>query len=77
MCIKRQDLHHSSQQCQILNSLSEGKDQTQILMDTSRMYIHCAVQWEFQLMEFEQAGDTIRTWLHEDILIKSTEEGLE
>ena len=29
------DLHHSSQQRQILNPLSEARDQTHILMDTS------------------------------------------
>jgi len=31
------DLHHSSWQCQILNPLSEARDQTSILMDTSRV----------------------------------------
>ena len=29
------DLRHSSWQCQILNPLSEARDQTRILMDTS------------------------------------------
>jgi len=29
------DLHHSSQQCWILNPLSKARDQTSILMDTS------------------------------------------
>ena len=29
------DLHHSSQQCQILNPLNEARDQTHILMDPS------------------------------------------
>ena len=29
------DLHHSLWQCQILNSLSEARDQTHILMDPS------------------------------------------
>ena len=29
------DLHHSSQQCQILNPLSETKDRTCILTDTA------------------------------------------
>ena len=32
------DLHHSSQQCQILNPLSEAKDQTHILMDISQVH---------------------------------------
>ena len=29
------DLHHSSQQCRILNPLSEARDQARILVDTS------------------------------------------
>ena len=29
------NLHHSTWQCQILNTLSEAKDRTPILMDTS------------------------------------------
>ena len=29
------DLHHSSRQCRILNPLSEARDRTPILMDTS------------------------------------------
>ena len=32
------DLHQSSQQCWILNPLSEARDRTHILMDTSRVY---------------------------------------
>ena len=32
------DLQHSSQQHQILNPLSEARDQTRVLMDTSRDY---------------------------------------
>ena len=31
------DLHHSSRQRQILNPLSQARDRTQILMDTSRV----------------------------------------
>ena len=31
------NLHHSSWPCQILNPLSETKDRTQILMDTSQV----------------------------------------
>ena len=30
-------IHHSSQQCQILNPLSKAKDQTFILMDTGQV----------------------------------------
>ena len=31
------DLHHSSWQCQILNPLSEARDRTYVLMDTSQI----------------------------------------
>ena len=31
------DLHRSSRQCRILNPLSEGRDPTCVLMDTSRI----------------------------------------
>ena len=34
------DLHHNSQQCQILNPLSEARDQTHILMDPSQIHFH-------------------------------------
>ena len=34
------DLYHSSQQCQILNPLSEARDQTLILMDPSHFLNH-------------------------------------
>ena len=36
------DLHDSSQQCQILNSLSEARDRTCNLMVTSWIRFHCA-----------------------------------
>ena len=32
------DLHHSSRQCRILNPLSEARDRTRVLMDTSQVY---------------------------------------
>ena len=32
------DLHHRSQQCQILNPLSKDRDQTCILMDTRQIH---------------------------------------
>ena len=35
-------LHHSSQQCQILNPLTEAKGRTHILMDTSQICFHLA-----------------------------------
>jgi len=37
------NLHHSLQQCWILNSLSEARDQTQDLMDTSRLHYCWAI----------------------------------
>ena len=36
------DLHHSPQQCQILNPLSEARDRTRILQDTSQIRFRCA-----------------------------------
>ena len=33
-------LHHSSQQCQILNPLSKARDRTCVLMDTSQVCYH-------------------------------------
>ena len=35
------DLHHSSQQCRIPDPLSKARDQTGILMDASRVPLHC------------------------------------
>ena len=34
------ELHHSSQQCWILNPLREARDQTFVLMDTSLVHYH-------------------------------------
>jgi len=39
------DLHHSSCHHQILNPLSEARDQTHILMDTSQVH-YTEPQWE-------------------------------
>ena len=38
------DLHHSSQQCRILNPLSEARNQARILVDTSG-FITAEPQW--------------------------------
>ena len=35
------DLHHSSMKRRIINLLREARDQTSILMDTSRICFHC------------------------------------
>ena len=34
------DLHHSSRQHQILNPVSEARDQTRVLMDPRRVHYH-------------------------------------
>ena len=34
-------LHHSSLQCQIPDPLSEARDQTRVLMDTSQICVRC------------------------------------
>ena len=36
------DLHHSSQQCWILNPLNKARAQTCILVDASQIRFHCA-----------------------------------
>ena len=44
------NLHHSSQQCWILNPLCKARDQTHILMDTSRVHnplSHNRNSWDF------------------------------
>ena len=42
-------LHHSSQQCQILNPLIEARDRTRNLMVSSRIHFHCAMAGTSQL----------------------------
>ena len=42
------DLHHTLRQRQILNPLSESRDQTQVLMDASFGFITTEPQQEFQ-----------------------------
>ena len=37
------DLHHSSQQCQTSDPLSEARDQTCILTDTSQICFRCTL----------------------------------
>ena len=36
------DIHHSSWQCQISDSLGAARDRTIILMDASQISFHCA-----------------------------------
>ena len=42
------DLHHSSEQLQILNPLNKAKDQTQILMDASQVHYY----WDMTVTPF-------------------------
>ena len=42
------NLHHSSQQCQLLNPLNEARDGMHILMDTSRIHFHCNMTGLYQ-----------------------------
>ena len=46
-------LHHSSRQCQILSPLSEAKDRTHILMDTSQIRFRCATVGTPETKSFE------------------------
>ena len=43
------DLRHSSGQCQILNPVSEARDQTHVLMDTSRICFCCTTTPIFEI----------------------------
>ena len=47
------NLHHSSQQCRIPDPLSEARDQTHILMDTSRICFRSAARGTPQLFKFK------------------------
>ena len=47
------NLPHSSQQQQILNPLSEARDQTFAFMDASQLRFHWAT-WEIQLWNFSK-----------------------
>ena len=54
------NIHHSSWQRQILNLLSEARDQTCILMDTSQIPFHCTMMGtpreEFLKAKFREEG---------------------
>ena len=47
------DLHHSSQQCQILNPLSKARDPTHILMDTSKIHFCCTTMGTPRISNFK------------------------
>ena len=75
------DLHHSSQQCWILNPWSKARDQTCILMDTSRVGYHwatmgsfCPLSWKcysFPLL----VGECAMVSLHHTVFLLSTGDG--
>ena len=44
------NLHHSSRQCQILNPLSEARDRTHILMDSSQICFHYAMKGMYPIV---------------------------
>ena len=47
------NLHHSSQQCWILNPLSEARDRTWVLMDASQIHFHWATTGTPLILYFE------------------------
>ena len=54
-------LHHGSRQRQILNPLSEARDRTCNLMDTSRIRFCCAVTVTPSAILFKRAVSTLLT----------------
>ena len=65
------NLHHSSQQHQILNPLSEASDQNHILMDTSRVR-YCWVTTGTPLWLFYIPNSLLKFWLYSSILFPSS-----
>ena len=57
------DLHHNSWQHQILNPLSEARDQTCILMDVSQVHYYCATTGTPPKSFEDQFPPTPRTYL--------------
>ena len=66
------DLHHSSWQCQILNPLSEARDWTCILVDTSQICLHWATtgippvlfsSWHFSLPDVFLLINMVIDWI--------------
>ena len=55
------NLHHSSRQHQILNLLSEAKDPTCVLMDTSRIRF-CCTTTRTPWFPFLEAVDVVGGW---------------
>ena len=50
------DLHHSSRQHRIPDPVSEARDRTRILLDTSRIHFHCATTGTHQIMPDQVSG---------------------
>ena len=55
-------LHHSSRQCQILNLLSEARDRTCVLMDTSQICFPCVTMGTPSLLS--SGHDTVMSILY-------------
>ena len=64
-------LHHSSQQSQIPNPLSEARAQTRILMDTSQIHFHCTTVETPQFANIKSCQEPTRS-SHPLIHIPST-----
>ena len=65
------DLHHSSRQRQILNPLSEARDQTCILMVPSRIRFRCAMTgtpYKLLYLSVNLKLDFFQTWYSMNIL---------
>ena len=67
------DLYHSSQQCQVLNPLSEARDRICILMDPSQVLKHWAMSeplyfyclsWIKDKCLQMKSGEAISLWIH-------------
>ena len=52
-CLWPSDLHHSSQQCRILNPLSRARDWTHVLMDASQIVFRWATMGIPYLSDFK------------------------
>ena len=59
------DLHHSSQQRQILNPLNEARNRTRNFMVTSRICSHCDTA-ETNSSSIHEDADSNPTRIHED-----------
>ena len=72
------DLHHSSQQCQILNPLSKARDRPHVLMDTSQVSYCWVTAGAPRICSFLMTLPTYQEPFHADIYCSlSVQENLE